>query len=253
MTTAEWQTLVAAYADEDAAREVYEDLLRARKHGEIELAGAAVLRRDSGGRLTIEEVDDMYGGKGAGLGALVGGALGLLGGPIGVLVGAGVGAVVVGTVAKHRDHGIPDERLKTLGQSLDRGNSAVVAVVPPEQAPQVAELLDEAAIRVTNASIAADMSSDVFSEEVMANVAAAESTPAGGEITAVPAPKAPPAPDDLQAIEGVGPTYAQRLSAAGVLTFADLAALDPAQVVAISKVRSEKVAEEWIAAARART
>jgi len=84
-------------------------------------------------------------------------------------------------------------------------------------------------------------------------VAAAVAVPAAAAPVAVPAaaapaepvPPAPPAvdfaaaraagfavrgPDDLEIIEGIGPKIAQLLHAAGVHTFAELAAMTPAQI-----------------------
>ena len=58
--------------------------------------------------------------------------------------------------------------------------------------------------------------------------------------------------DDLQQIDGIGPTYARRLQEGGILTFADLAAAAPDRVKEISGVRSEGMAESWINEARER-
>ncbi|MFN2137363.1 MAG: DUF4332 domain-containing protein [Candidatus Promineifilaceae bacterium] len=55
--------------------------------------------------------------------------------------------------------------------------------------------------------------------------------------------------DDLTAIKGVGLKKAELLHEAGVHTFADLAALTPAELAAIAKV-SEETAKTWIAAAK---
>ena len=58
--------------------------------------------------------------------------------------------------------------------------------------------------------------------------------------------------DNLQQIAGIGPTYARRLKAAGVSSFAGLAAMSPEAVMAITAVRSAAVAGDWIEAARER-
>lgn len=57
--------------------------------------------------------------------------------------------------------------------------------------------------------------------------------------------------DDLQKIEGIGPTYARRLNEAGITSFEALAALPAEQVVAITGVRSSETAVDWIVAAEA--
>jgi predicted flap endonuclease-1-like 5' DNA nuclease len=68
--------------------------------------------------------------------------------------------------------------------------------------------------------------------------------------TAVPAE--PEGADDLELIEGIGPVYAAKLQAAGIVTFAQLAATDEAQlarIVAAPSWRKTNYAE-WIAQAR---
>lgn len=74
---------------------------------------------------------------------------------------------------------------------------------------------------------------------------------------------APPAPatladtarDQLEQIKGIGQTYARRLNAAGIMTFADLADLTPGRVREIVTSEdasgvSEQLIQEWIAQAR---
>ncbi len=58
--------------------------------------------------------------------------------------------------------------------------------------------------------------------------------------------------DDLQAIVGIGPTYAQRFASHGITTYAQLAELSPdkaREMVGVSMGRTAEVAE-WIADAR---
>lgn len=68
-------------------------------------------------------------------------------------------------------------------------------------------------------------------------------------------PKATPPPKDrLEDIRGIGPVYASRLQAAGIRTFADLAARTPDDLIQILGPRRVPVdLEEWIAEARSRS
>lgn len=62
----------------------------------------------------------------------------------------------------------------------------------------------------------------------------------------VPAPVTDAAdPDDLAAVNGIGPVYKRRLAAAGITTFAALAAAD-AQAVAEAAEAPLSFAEDWI-------
>lgn len=79
----------------------------------------------------------------------------------------------------------------------------------------------------------------------------------GGEVnlsqlTDAPAHQIPPRRDDLEIIDGIGPTYAKRLNEAGIISFEQLAELTPAQIRDIIKPASwQKIeAESWIAQAK---
>lgn len=247
------QILVAAYANEEAARKAYKAVLAAGTKSHSSIESVAMVEKRPGGKLRIKESDDTSGGRGAKFGAVVGGAVGLLGGLPGVLLGAGIGALAAGLYSRWRDTGLPDEQLRALGDTLDLGDAAVVAVAGADDVEEVAALLDKVALRVTNAAISADMSSTIFDmEDITVTEEEAEEAaivpPEPRRATPVPDPE--PA-DDLEAIDGIGPTYAERLTAAGVTRFGQLAALTPAEVMAISKVRSESSAAAWIAAAQA--
>jgi uncharacterized membrane protein len=107
----------------------------------IQLDDAAVIRMDEDGKVHIKETHDMGGGAGGGLGAVVGGALGLLVPGIGTLVGVAGGALIGGLAAKLHDAGFPNDGLKTLGYELKPGTSALLATVDQVSAPSVELLL----------------------------------------------------------------------------------------------------------------
>jgi predicted flap endonuclease-1-like 5' DNA nuclease len=58
--------------------------------------------------------------------------------------------------------------------------------------------------------------------------------------------------DNLQDIDGIGPTYARRLQEAGINTFADLAQQTPEHLLEVCGARSLSAVESWIVAARVR-
>ena len=112
---------VAAFVDELAAEDALKRMKEAKKSGEFYFDDAAVLRSDAKGKVHIKETGDMSTGKGAGIGALIGGVIGLLGGPVGVIAGGAVGAL-----AAHGDAGFDNKSLKEIGAALVPGSSAVV-------------------------------------------------------------------------------------------------------------------------------
>ena len=75
-------------------------------------------------RDSIKEHGDMSTGKGAGIGALIGGVIGILGGPAGIAIGAGAGAAI-GGVAAHSDAGFSNDTLNKIGIALPAGTSAL--------------------------------------------------------------------------------------------------------------------------------
>ena len=137
--------IVATFHDEQSAKAAYEELKDKKNLRLIHMRNSAVIRKDEKGEIHIKETHDMGGGKGAGIGLLVGGAIGLLTGGVG-LVGAGAaGAVVGGLAAKLHDGGFKDDSLKEIGDGLPSGTSALVAVVEEDELSEVhGDLLGDA-------------------------------------------------------------------------------------------------------------
>ncbi len=115
---------IAGYTDEKAADGALDALKQAKDAGAFAYEDAAVVRRDADGNVHIKETGDMSTGKGAGIGALIGGVFGLLGGPAGVALGAGAGAAI-GGIAAHSDAGFNNETLERIGGALPAGTSAL--------------------------------------------------------------------------------------------------------------------------------
>jgi uncharacterized membrane protein len=156
MTDVPVQLIVAAFQEEKAANEALKALKQAKRERLIGIQNAAVLRKDEKGKLHIKETADMGGGKGAALGGVAGAAIGILAGPA-LWVPAAVGALVGGLAAKLRDSGFSDERLKTIGDSLEPGSSAIIAVVEHKWVAQVEKELEEAGADMFTQALSADI------------------------------------------------------------------------------------------------
>ena len=123
-----YELLVATFTSETGAQEALRQLEAVDKKDEgFKIEEAAVLFVDQQEKLKIKETGDTRGGKGAAIGAIVGGAIGLIGGPLAIATGA-LGAVIGGGVASLSDGGFPDEQLKIIGSSLRPGMSALVVL-----------------------------------------------------------------------------------------------------------------------------
>lgn len=161
--------LVATFHDEQAADAAYEQLRGDENLRLIHMENSAVIRKDDKGKLHIKETHDMGGGKGAGIGLLIGGAIGLLSGGIGFLGAGAVGAVVGGITAKLHDGGFKDSKLREMGDSLPPGSSALVAVVEEDDLSVVHDNLagDAYQVMVTHLSphITAQLNEPVLKSE----------------------------------------------------------------------------------------
>lgn len=154
------QLIVAAFQDEKSAARALKALKQARREKLIGIQNAAVLRKDEKGKLHIQETADLGGGKGATLGGVAGAAIGLIAGPA-LLVPAAVGALVGGLTAKLRDSGFSDDRLKTLGENLKPGSSAIIAVVEHKWVAEVEKAMAEAGADAVTAALGADIATQL--------------------------------------------------------------------------------------------
>jgi uncharacterized membrane protein len=144
------QVIVAAFKDIDGASNALKTLQEAKHDKLIGIQDAAVITKDANGKVKIKETADMRAGKGATIGAVAGGVVGLLAGPVGwAALGGGV---IGGLAAKLHDNGFPDDRLKQLAEGLTPNSSALVAVIDHQWVAEVEEeLAHEQADIVTQA------------------------------------------------------------------------------------------------------
>ncbi|MEA3438829.1 MAG: DUF1269 domain-containing protein [Chloroflexota bacterium] len=150
------QLVVAAFQDEKSAKAALNELKEAQREKLIKIEDAAVLRKDEKGKLHMHEVHDWGGGKGAVVGGLIGAAVGIIF-PPGILLAGAAGALIGGLSAKLRDSGFDDNRLKKLGEGLEPGTSAIIAVVEHRWVAQVQDKLDEYAVDMFTEDISADI------------------------------------------------------------------------------------------------
>jgi uncharacterized membrane protein len=177
------QVVVAAFKEIDAADNALFELKQAKWAGLIGIQNAAVLRMNHKGKLKIRETGDWGGGKGAAAGAVIGGTIGLLTGPIGWL--GLTGAVIGGLAAKLRDSGFSDERLKQLGEALQPGTSAIVAVIEHKWVKEMAKQMAEAGADVMTEEIGADIAAQLEAgREVAYTALAGEDAVAAGRVVA---------------------------------------------------------------------
>jgi uncharacterized membrane protein len=121
------EVFVAAFGNEGQAGEALKDFQTMDREGSIELIDAAVVVRGVDGTVKFEETIDPSGKKLAKRGAIAGGLVGLIF-PPSIIAGALVGGAGGGIWGKIRDKGFKDEDLKAVGESLEPGTSAIIAI-----------------------------------------------------------------------------------------------------------------------------
>jgi uncharacterized membrane protein len=136
-----YEMMVVAFEDETKADEVLSTLKQLDVEATVDLKSAAVVTRDAEGKVSIKETKDFDAKQGAIGGAVAGGLLGLLTGKL--LVGAIVGAAGGAAAGHGIDMGLNDEYLKSVGESLGSGTSALVALVSFERVERAMEELDK--------------------------------------------------------------------------------------------------------------
>jgi len=127
MTSNPIQVFVAAFPTEAEAGEALKDFRAMDREGSMDLIDAAVVVRKADGKVTFEETADPSGKKWAKRGAIAGGLVGLIF-PPSIIATAAVGAAGGGIWGKVRDKGFQDSDLKAIGESLEPGRSAIIAI-----------------------------------------------------------------------------------------------------------------------------
>jgi uncharacterized membrane protein len=121
------QLFIATFDDEVQAGQVLKDFKTMDREGSIDLIDAAVIVHTQEGKVKFEETADPSGKKWGKRGAIAGGVVGLLFPPA-IIASAAVGGGAGAIWGKVRDKGFKDEDLKEVGESMEPGTSAIVAI-----------------------------------------------------------------------------------------------------------------------------
>ena len=123
-------TLLAVKFDEPLmAQELLLAFARLAKRNQADIEDAAMVAKDSDGKISLRQTRDVMPGQGAASGGWVGALVGIIGGPLGMLAGGALGAAAGGLFAKLRDVGIDDDHMKEMGEQLDRDSAALFVLL----------------------------------------------------------------------------------------------------------------------------
>ena len=117
--------LAIAYPDTETAEKVRAELIQATKEKLVELQDAVVVEHQADGKIKLHQAVNTTASGAAG-GAMWGGLIGLL--FLAPLVGMAVGAASGALGGKATDLGVNDDFLKQLGDRLEPGAAALIAL-----------------------------------------------------------------------------------------------------------------------------
>jgi uncharacterized membrane protein len=171
------QVFVAAFDNEEQAGAALKDFRAMDREGSIELIDAVVVVRGANGTVNFQETADPSGKKWAKRGAIAGGLVGLIFPPsiIGTAIVGGVGGGIWGKV---RDKGFRDEDLKAIGESLEPGTSAIIAIAEDRVIERLQRGL-EGYQNIARHAVSAEAAVQIMAEVEEISPAQAEGT--GGE------------------------------------------------------------------------
>ena len=161
------QVFIASFDNEYQAKQVLDDFKSMHREGSIDLIDAAVVVRNADGKVHYEETADPSGKKWAKRGAIAGGLVGLIFPPA-IIASAVVGGGAGGIWGKVRDKGFKDDDLKSVGESMDPGTSAIIAIAEDhviERLEKGIEGYDRIARHTVSAEAAVAITADLEEEQ----------------------------------------------------------------------------------------
>jgi uncharacterized membrane protein len=141
MTDNAVEVFIAVFDNESQAGTALKDFRSLHREGTIELIDAVAVVHRADGKVKFEETADPSGRTWAKRGAIAGGLVGLIFPPA-ILASAAVGGGAGGIWGKIRDKGFKDDDLKAIGESLEPGTSAIIALAEDRVVQQLQQGLE---------------------------------------------------------------------------------------------------------------
>jgi uncharacterized membrane protein len=125
-----------AYPDTDTAEQVRQELVRATKEHLVRLDDAVIVEHKPAGKIKLHQAMSTTGAGAAG-GALWGGLIGLI--FLAPLFGMAIGAASGALGGKLSDVGVNDDFMKELGEKMQPGTAALIALGSTDARDKVIE------------------------------------------------------------------------------------------------------------------
>lgn len=137
---ADKRVLVASFGTLGGANVAAVKLGDLEKQGKLDVDNTVTVTKNAWDKVEFKDFSDMTVGRGAKIGALVGGVLGLIF-PPSILATAALGGAVGGMTAKLRESGFDHSTLQAMAESMEPGTSMLVTVVERQWADEAADAL----------------------------------------------------------------------------------------------------------------
>jgi arylsulfatase len=125
-----YDIILAGYPSTEAAQEDFDGLVQLVKDKKVRTEGVILVEKDQDGKVTVSQTGDHLGRKGLGWGGGVGLLVGLFSPPM--LGSIAVGAAVGGVVGRFTEHKVKSGMESGMGDKLQPGTAAIVAMVDGE-------------------------------------------------------------------------------------------------------------------------
>lgn len=169
MSETQSDIIVGAFEAPSGAEAAMGQLRAAEEAKRVDVKVAALVERDLEGRVEIKETHEFGAVKGGLGGAVIGGLLAIVTGGAALVAGA-VGAAAGALVGKIHDSGIPNDKLRQMGEHMRPGTSALVVVADAQWREAIRTELQQAGADV----VAEGLGSDIFAQMQAAGIIQAE-------------------------------------------------------------------------------
>jgi uncharacterized membrane protein len=143
VTDYEYAVVVAAFADEDAARAAYETLTEAESEKALDIVGVLVVKTDATGKVKVQEMTDHSTKTGVKWGVAGGIVLGIIFPPSVLASAVGFGAVG-GMLGKIRNVAHRSQISQLLAETLGPNQSGIVALLKAGDLESARQAMPEA-------------------------------------------------------------------------------------------------------------
>ena len=141
------RVLTATFPTQGGANLAVKQLQELEKHGLLDVENTITVNKNAWDKIDVHETTGNSARHDAGIGALVGGVLGLIF-PPSILATTALGAAVGGMTGVLRGSNFDESDIKEMGEALQPGESMLVAIVEPQWQDEVDAALEGMANKI---------------------------------------------------------------------------------------------------------